>query len=536
MDAPTLVQTSDMATDLDRQAGSGVGGLDSAIMGVKKAAKDASAKVEGYQEDIGKIISSMPDSASIPKPKAPQSPDFKPPQGQDPYSFFGSFAGTLGLIASAITKRPLTASLNAAAAGMNAVKAGNKEAYDEALETWKANTDFAFKQADWEQKNYQSALDLMRTDYAKGEARIRTIAQMAQDQPVLMLLKQGSPDKVASLLEERQRLNIAGQEAQEKLWDGAQKQKMLLADPDYANALKKQSAGQQLTADEAEKMRAAYQRVIQAGSVASGSLSGMKASAVREYMTNHPGTTMSQAMAGIAAEEELAKVAGKGVALSEDGVALAAEKYLMLGSLDYLGMGVNANRTAIINKAAEMAKAAGLTPDQLMAARAEVKSDVASLSNVTKIADSMTAYENTALDNMKVVLSKMPAGIGPTAIPFIDNWVLTGEAELGDKDVPPYATALITVANEYAKVISGASGAQGATVDSRREAAEMLKRGFNEGQIVGTFDTMKQDMDNKKVEYNTQRNVIKDRISDSVKPKATTSSTSNNGWSVEKVQ
>lgn len=145
--------------------------------------------------------------------------------------------------------------------------------------------------------------------------------------------------------------------------------------------------------------------------------------------------------------------------------------------------------------------------------QAGVRADTSSLTNITKIADASEGFENTMLSNMKIAEEKMPAGAGPTTLPFIDRWVESGRTEFGDANVPPYVTSLLTVANEYAKVMSGSTGSQGSTVDSRKEAREMLNAALNSGQINQIFDVMRRDVSNKKQSYRQQEQAIKDRIS-----------------------
>jgi hypothetical protein len=103
-------------------------------------------------------------------------------------------------------------------------------------------------------------------------------------------------------------------------------------------------------------------------------------------------------------------------------------------------------------------------------------------------------------------------GIPTDSGPWINSWVQTGKVGFGDPNIPPYMVALLTGANEYAKIIAGATGAQGSTVDSRREAAEMFKSAYNYDQIKKAIDAAKNDMENKKQSYRDMASDIKDRI------------------------
>lgn len=191
----------------------------------------------------------------------------------------------------------------------------------------------------------------------------------------------------------------------------------------------------------------------------------------------------------------------------------AAQIYREKGTLPTLGMGKAGAqfRMKVIQRAAQQAAAQGGSAATDIGTQSAIKGDTSSLTNISRIADSAEAYENTALENMKIVREKMPKG-AVTVGPWLGKWIQSGRVGLGGADVPPYATALITVANEYAKVMSGSTGAQGSTVDSRREAAEMLNAAQTPEQVNSVLDVMSRDMQNKKNSYRAQRESIQERI------------------------
>lgn len=154
----------------------------------------------------------------------------------------------------------------------------------------------------------------------------------------------------------------------------------------------------------------------------------------------------------------------------------------------------------------------GSEPGQYIAGKAGVQADERSLSNMTKMADAATSFERTASENFDLALKLAPKGVPTNWGPFINRWVEKGMTMTGDKDVPPYVTALLTAANEYAKIMSGSTGAQGSTVDSRREAAEMFSPYLNQGQIDAVVKVAKTDMANRKGSLYGQIDDIKARL------------------------
>lgn len=184
------------------------------------------------------------------------------------------------------------------------------------------------------------------------------------------------------------------------------------------------------------------------------------------------------------------------------GLAMYMQKYMQ----------DNPNATA-----ADLARASGIYGRTLASIGTDVKADSASLTNITKMSDAAAAFEDTAMKNFETAMSEAPKAV-PNLGPFLNRWVEKGETMFGDTDVPKYVAALLTGANEYAKVMAGSTGSQGSTVDSRREAAEIFSQYFNTGQIKGVIDIAHRDMENKKASYASKRDEIKGRISGEANP------------------
>jgi hypothetical protein len=233
---------------------------------------------------------------------------------------------------------------------------------------------------------------------------------------------------------------------------------------------------------------------------------------VRYNLTTNEATDMNGNK--IVAPDAVSRIAtgAQAAVLSEDALNNDATRYRMLGVMPPFGSGGTGQRVEIQNKAAAQMKEMGITPQEQIAQQAEVKSDTGSLNNITRISDSAAAYENTALENMEIVKKLLPEGVGSDLGPALNRWIQTGKMEFGSAKVSKLATSLITVANEYAKVMSGSTGAQGSTVDSRKEAAELLNQNLSSDQILGNMDVMAQDMENKKLSYRMMRDEIMNRI------------------------
>lgn len=212
-----------------------------------------------------------------------------------------------------------------------------------------------------------------------------------------------------------------------------------------------------------------------------------------------------------------------GVDYSPDAKKMMVDQFIASGgqTVPRFGFGKAGaiERAEFYNEVAKQMKDSGRSGSELPTALAGLKADQASLNQITKVADSSQAFEKTARKNFQQALKLAPQAV-PNLGPFFNRWVEQGETMFGNKDVPPYVVALLTGANEYAKIISGSTGSQGSTVDARKEAREMFSQYLDTGQIKAVVDVAFKDMDNKVESYAEQRKDIQDRIRTAGKPAA----------------
>jgi hypothetical protein len=196
-----------------------------------------------------------------------------------------------------------------------------------------------------------------------------------------------------------------------------------------------------------------------------------------------------------------------------DAIYDAAREYRETSKMPLLGLNSGGVRTQILNEAARQRRLEKVTVEADIAHAAGVTADSRSLNNLQKQADAAESFEATAKKNFELALSLAPKGVPTNLGPFINKWVQGGAIALGDKNIPPYIAALLTGADEYAKVMSGSTGAQGSTVDSRRVAAELFSGAYNVDQIRNVIEGVAyKDMDNRTQSYAEKLDAIKQRI------------------------
>lgn len=172
---------------------------------------------------------------------------------------------------------------------------------------------------------------------------------------------------------------------------------------------------------------------------------------------------------------------------------------------------VRSGEAAIIQKAQQDWSAIGKPPDA--AKLAEIRGAAKSLSKVQDNLTMTASAEDNMLLNMEIARQEQAKAGHKDLAPILKNWVLKGEEALGDPDVPAYEAAIVTVANEYAKIASGSFGSAGATVSSREEAAKIINKALTSGGLDNVFKVLNKEADNRKASYQKQYNRLQGIIS-----------------------
>ena len=179
-----------------------------------KAAEDTENKsYAGYQDTVSKLA----DGYSKLQKEAADIKPFEAPKKQDPMTSFGSLmSGAMGIVSLA-TGKSMIASLNAGAAAINATKENNDQEYTKAYEAWKTNTDFAFKQLDWENKQISTLMDMAKDNHAEAGAHIKTLSAITGDKALSITYDAQGIEGVQKLLDARQKVQNDGIENAGKL-------------------------------------------------------------------------------------------------------------------------------------------------------------------------------------------------------------------------------------------------------------------------------------------------------------------------------
>lgn len=199
--------------------------------------------------------------------------------------------------------------------------------------------------------------------------------------------------------------------------------------------------------------------------------------------------------------------------LTPDAVDFFARQYLRTGQYPPFGQAGRDDRVLIDNRAAAIAREDGHTVSDYLSGRAEMKADTSSLAQIVKISDAVIAFENTALENLKVVESLMDKGAGTSAGPVVNKWLQAGRRATGDPDVAAFNTAMGALAGEYGKIISGGSASIAATPEGAREEAKTwLDAAQSPEALKAQLEVAKRDMANRRNSLLEQREDITERM------------------------
>src|SRR5215472_1063256 len=135
----------------------------------------------------------------------------------EPEKAFASPISMFALLASAFTRAPAVNSLNALAAGMEAVKAGDQAAYDRAHEAWKQNNDLMKERFEMEREHFQDGMSLMKTDFELGNAKLLAAAHQFEDKKAIFLLEHGMVPEFQKMWDDKITLQQKTDEAAQKL-------------------------------------------------------------------------------------------------------------------------------------------------------------------------------------------------------------------------------------------------------------------------------------------------------------------------------
>mgnify|MGYP006935489082 CR=1 FL=1 len=219
-----------------------------------KTASNAAAADETMRRlevDRGRMEAAYKASAVMPE-ELKSGWDAKAKQAEhstDAVTAFGSIGSVFAMLASSFAGLPMEHALNAGAAAINAVHAGDAKAYDKEFEAWKANTDLALKRHNIMRQSYNDATNLMNSNINAGRTKMELAAAKYGDQKAQALLDAGMDKELFQLFADRNKTALEMQSQWDKVQLEHEKVQDLRSRPGYADPATRGAAVQEWSRD-----------------------------------------------------------------------------------------------------------------------------------------------------------------------------------------------------------------------------------------------------------------------------------------------
>lgn len=198
--------------------------------------------------------------------------------------------------------------------------------------------------------------------------------------------------------------------------------------------------------------------------------------------------------------------------LTQAAVDMGAMRYMQTGVMPSLGMGKAAreDKVKIQNRAAELIDKYNIKPEDWATGVAQFKITQGSLQQISKTRNMVEASEHAVEQNMDLVLSLAPKA-DPGGIPLLNKYTMWAKDKVGGSpEVKAYDSALHTVADEYAKVLTTTSGSGGTSLSdsARAEAYRRLSSAQTLDQLNASFAVIKREMSNRSSSLQQQEDAL----------------------------
>lgn len=457
----------------------------------------------------------------------------KPPQNmRQAWSQWGTVAGALALFGGLFGHGHMVAALGAAGSMLQAANSADQQAYDRSYKQWQDHLNNGIKAIEMLNKEAMDIITDSKLGYDQQVAQLQILSTAAGVQQKL------DPQSAENIQRQLDKANAVNGIIKMNNIDASFRNKVSewVADPANASKVVTDPATGQKTAppDVQSKLRAAaeqeakpdnlgaIEKQIQLAAYSTALENGKK-----QYYDAHPEAQgkpiPAKDMEGIELQARVTAGMPGAVSAQKQNQANAAVAAFTDSDVHYWAnvvraggalppnLGRTASGSQLIARIMKEVGATG-TPGDFIEAHATVHADSSSLNNLTKMTDAAVSFERTARENFDLALNLAPNAVPSDLGPFFNRWIEEGDKMLGDPNVPQYVTAMITAANEYAKIMSGSTGAQGSTVDSRKEATELFSPYLSYPQIRAVVAVAEKDMENRKGSLYGQIDDVKARL------------------------
>lgn len=189
------------------------------------------------------------------------------------------------------------------------------------------------------------------------------------------------------------------------------------------------------------------------------------------------------------------------IELTDETIDFAAQQYVLTGQLPPAISRNSRLMPLILERAQQIVSGQGRTAADMAVGQVDYQSLRQSWIQMQRQRTMIEAFETTALENLTIA-EELSARVSRGGTPVFNRWILAGRRSVqGDADVAAFDVAVNTFVNEYAKIMSGSTGAAGATEGAREEAAQLLNSAQTPQQFRAIVAVMRRDMHNRTIGF-----------------------------------
>ena len=191
--------------------------------------------------------------------------------------------------------------------------------------------------------------------------------------------------------------------------------------------------------------------------------------------------------------------------LTKESISFNARRGLAGVPLNQLA-GTPAGRTQVMNEMAKEAKKIGMSPEDVARQQSKLKAYSSSATGMAKLESSITMQEDTAKGSIGLIREQLKnPDIKNFDIKAFNKAFQAGELMTGNTPTAVLTNQIITLQEEYAKVMTGATGI-GAATDSARSTSQQLVDMTNVNALPDILKNMESEMAIKKAAITKAKN------------------------------
>jgi hypothetical protein len=468
-----------------------------------------------------------------------------------PMEKFGSAAMVFAGIASAFSKTPAIASLNAGAAVLQAINDGDEKAYRDAHAAWKENTELAVKRFNMQREIYSDTNALFDKDISLWKAKLIENATRLGDQQALNLLQHGQYPQFFEAEAHRAKAMEAMLGAKEhfdtyELRRQAQQASFAEIDDALGTAGMEKKRFEELSQEERKRFNLSVktkdlaQKMLLANpndlgyAIAHGVVEFAKREQrepneqelnhIRQeanahlYSGNRYGATLMGA--GYTPDQPLSP--------AREEVAKSIATYRQSPPSPYaMGRPENQELMARANVLSEeingapydVKKYKGMEGASKTAAGADTRALSNSLNKQIEMQTALESFEKTAIKNLDKLVD-LAKKVDKTGVPIIEKWIRAGRQSTGDPDVSDFNLQWTLTTPEIARIITSPRLVGQLTDTARNEVHNAIQSGASVKQLQHARDLLVGDFERRRQSTNEEIATIRKQLKEGIKEEA----------------